>query len=322
MIIPLLPMLHRSSHLRRALATITLVVLTVQSVSSQQTFTGCPPCRKNMSVMDGHGAASGSDSRRVINLRIDNSWGSQTPANIWNATCAGSSSPGCSNVTGSSAISMWNAVPTYYNFRLAQDNTQPSAATDIQITRDSSWDRSKNGCSYTSQIGHWTPDPLISGQQLFQVTRRVIHLPPGSENWSQAHLACVLAHEMGHAIGAGDVYAGCPASIMNQYDAGSKDCSVGCTKSQVAEIDVRSVNQQAGNRPGCNQTAQPRSRIVTGGGVRDPEPYRYYPTCYYYYQPVDLYYCRWISVVDGSCHPESPPEYIGTIYVLTDIICY
>ena len=304
---------------RQILAAASLIVLLAHAVLSQG-FTGCPGCFRNVSVMDGHGAASPTDPRRVINVRIDASWGSQTPANIWNATCAGSQTTGCSNVTGPSAIGMWNAVPTFYNLRLTQDNTQPNGATDIQISRDSSWNR--RACAYTQMIGRRVADPA-TGSDLFQIRTRVIHLPPGSENWSQEQLACVLGHEMGHALGLADVRSGCSTSIMNQVRSNPNGCAGGCTRSQVSASDKESVNQQAGNRTGCNKTATRTSlHIQPGGGVQDPTPFRYNPTCYYFYDAIDVYYCRLISVQDGSCHPEFPPEYIGTIYVLTDVVCF
>lgn len=304
---------------RRALIAASLTVLIVHTVLSQG-FSGCPGCFKNVSVMDGHGPASTTDSRRVINVRIDSSWGSQTPANIWNATCAGSQTAGCSNVTGPSAISMWNAVPTYYNLRLTQDNSQPNAATDIQISRDSSWNR--RGCAYTQLLGPKVADPVTGGDML-QVTKRVIHLPPGSENWSQDQLACVLGHEMGHALGLTDVKSGCSTSVMNQIRRNPNGCAGGCTRTEVPDRDKESVNQQAGNRAGCNKTALRTSlHIQPGGGFQDPTPFRYNPTCYYYYDAIDVYYCRYISIEDGSCHPDTPPEYIGTIYVLRDVFCF
>src|SRR5438876_9496108 len=261
------------STLRRVTALLLLTALCARTVLSQ-----CPDCWRNVSVMGGHGAAPG-DPRRLINVRIDQTFGTQTAANVWNATCAGSQSPGCSNVSGPSAIQMWNAVPTYYNLRLVQDPTQQDGATDIQITRDSTWDP-KNGCAYTQRLGKWVPDPERPGSNLFQVTSRIIHLPPGSENWSQQQLACTLGHEFGHGLGIDHVFRGCPASIMNQNRSGGQGCSVGCPRTQVADVDVQAVNQQAGNRLGCNKDAQPRARISTGGGFEDPNPYRYYPTCY------------------------------------------
>jgi len=303
--------------LRRFTLGLLLLTLCVSEVSPQG-FTGCPPCWRDASVMAGHGADPG-DTRRLINVRIDSTFGNQTPANVWNATCAGTQTAGCSNVTGPSAIKMWDDVSTYYKLRLVQDSQGADDATDIQITQDSSWD-SKKGCSYSTQTGQRVPDPERPGATLLQISSRVIHLPPGSQNWSQEQLACILGHEMGHVLGLGDVKKGCSTSIMNQNHSGGRGCSTGCPRSQVSNGDVQSVNQQAGNRAGCNKGSKPVSRIVDGG-YEDPNPYRYYPTCYYYYEAVDLWYCRWI-MSDGTCHPEFPPEYLGTIYVLRDVRCY
>lgn len=311
----------KQSHMKwRTWRRVVAVLLTALCVhaGSAQTSNPCPQCWRNVSVMGGHGAAPG-DPRRLINVRIDQSFGNQTPASIWNATCAGSQSPGCSTVSGPSAIQMWNAVPTYYNLRLVQNPQGPDDATDIQITRDSTWDP-KNGCAYTQRTGRWIPDPERPGANLFQIRSRIIHLPPGSENWSQQQLACVLGHEFGHALGIDHVFRGCPASIMNQ-NRSNQGCVSGCPRTQVADVDVQAVNQQAGNRVNCQRDAQPRTRISTGGRLQDPDPYRYNPICYGVYEPIDFWYCRMI-MSDGTCHPEFPPQYLGTIYVLREVRCY
>jgi len=218
---------------------------------------------------------------------------------------------------------MWNALSTFYKLQLVQDNTQTNGATDIQITRDTTWTL-PNACAKTVSSGEFVPDPSIPNGRLFQITKRVIHLPPGSLNWSQEQLACILAHEMGHALGLADVYSGCPASIMNQVKGGKEDCTFGCDKTQVAEIDKNAVNLQAGNRPACSATRTSKTQnIVTGGGFEDPNPFIFSPhTCYYYYDAIDVYYCRWISIYDGTCLPETPPQYIGTIFILREIRCY
>lgn len=315
-------MLKLQTHIRQGLATALLMLLIPCGASPQSSFTGCPGCWRNQSVMNGHGAASSTDPRRVINVRIDGSWGSQTPQNVWNGVCAGSQGSGCSNVPGPSAISMWDAVPTYYYLQLTQDQNQPNGTTDIRISRDSSWTHG-TACASTALSGPYVPDPQEAGHQLKQVNDITIHLPPGSENWSQSQLACVIGHEMGHAMGLVDVYGGCSASVMNQNQNQGNGCATGCDRTQVSNIDVVSVNQQAGNRLGCNRNFVPATQhIEPGGGFQDPTPYRYAPTCYYYYDAIDLYYCGYVSIYDGSCHPDTPPEYIGTIYVLTDVICF
>jgi hypothetical protein len=283
-------------------------------IAYSQTYSGCPNCVTNVPVMGGNGPRSNTDRRRIINLRIDETWGTNTPASVWNATCAGQPGAGCSNATGPSAINMWNSVGTYYFFQLYQ-----SGSTDIQITRDTTWNQN-NGCSYTS-----TPieDPQTGASP--STSLRVIHLPPGSENWSQQQLACVLAHEIGHAIGLPDVYnePGCEASIMNQGN--SNTCSQGCVRTQIGSSDVQAANQQAGDRAHCGVTVKtPTANFNPGGGMTDPYPYRYNPTCYFYYDAVDYYrYCECgVSTCQCSSDESIGVEYIGTAYYLTDYFCY
>src|SRR5262245_28056133 len=75
--------------------------------------TTCVDCIKRMSQLPGHGAHSSTDPRRVINVRIDPTWGtSTTNANVWNATTGD---------VGNGALEMWNAVGSPYYFDLRQD---------------------------------------------------------------------------------------------------------------------------------------------------------------------------------------------------------
>lgn len=62
----------------------------------------------------------------------------------------------------------------------------------------------------------------------------------------------------------------------------------------------------------------------TGGGVTDPNPFRYYPICYFYYEPVDFYrLCLCERTVCQCDHGDFiGVEYVGTVYVLTDYFCY
>ena len=46
-------------------------------------------------------------------------------------------------------------------------------------------------------------------------TQRVIHLPGSAANWSQADLACILAHEIGHGLGLAGSSPPCE-SIMTE----------------------------------------------------------------------------------------------------------
>lgn len=286
-----------------------------------QMFTGCPACATNVIPFAGHGPASGTDPRRVVNVRIDETWGANTPTNIWNATCAGQPGIGCAGATGPSALGMWNSVGTYYFFQLNQDDRTQQTQTDILITRDATWPANmSDACAYTV-----TPGENPRTGQAPWITRRVIHLPPGSENWSQQQLACVIAHEMGHTMGLTDIYAinGCNQnSIMNQNNGG--DCSQGCNRTQITSDDVQAANQNAADRTKCNVVGVPVQRLDGGGPVTDPEPYHYNPTCYYVYESADYY--RRCECAESGCQCASGYytglKYLGTEYYLVDYFCY
>src|SRR6185369_10821371 len=71
--------------------------------------TDCVDCDKQKSQLNGHGAHSSTDPRRVINVKIDPTWGATTNANIWNATTGD---------VGNGALEMWNAQGSPYFFNL------------------------------------------------------------------------------------------------------------------------------------------------------------------------------------------------------------
>jgi len=62
----------------------------------------------------------------------------------------------------------------------------------------------------------------------------------------------------------------------------------------------------------------PGFRQYDPGGYTDPNPWRYQPTCYYFYDAVDFYeFC--------DCNESGSPRgyrYIGTAYFLTDSFCF
>lgn len=261
--------------------------------------TTCVDCNKRVSQLNGHGARSTTDPRRVVNVRIDPTWGATTTnANIWNATTGD---------VGAGALEMWNAVGSPYYFDIRQD--VPASQTDFLIVRDSSWNFAENGCAMSVS-------PAVGSGR----TTRVIHLPPQAANWNQDTLACILAHEIGHGIGLAGSFPPCPSIMKEPPVRTEADCK--CTES-ITPNDVAKANQFAENaEANCGRQGRRTNFGTPEGGFTDPNPFRYYPTCYYFYEAVDVYYCRWISITDGSCHPDTPPEYIGTIYVLTDYYCF
>lgn len=294
-----------------------LTLLALCSAVYSQSYPPCPLCVTNAPVMPGHGPASTTDNRRVINLRISESWGTNTPANVWNAVCAQSPGTGCSNATGPSAINMWNSAGGWYFFQLYQ-SSDTAGTMDIQIVKDSTWPASMgDACAYAS-----TPveDPQTGQGAGF--TLSTIHLPPGSENWSQQQLACVIAHEMGHVVGLYDMDRSCAGSLMTAPS--SKDCSTNCNLTQVPSIDVEAANNHANDRTRCGITVLPRPQPFYGGGVTDPYPFRYDPICYFYYDAVDYYRVCACGSSGCQCQPgqEIGLRYVGTVYILTGYSCY
>lgn len=264
----------------------------------------CTECDKSIKQLNGHGAHSTSDPRRVINVQIGPSWGTTTNANIFNGVCAGSQSTNCGGASGPSAISLWNAVGSPYYFDLRQD----AAINDVDflVVKDASWDYDKQGCAVTSS-------PLTTSS----TNLRVVHLPPNAANWSQADLACILAHEIGHGVGLDGAFPGCN-SVMTEIPV-RKDSDCKCP-GPISQRDVDRANLFTSNPQNC-KAASKTTQNFGGPGYEDPNPYRYIPTCYYFYESVDVYYCR-LLMEDGTCHPEFPPVYIDTIYILRDVRCY
>ena len=260
--------------------------------------TDCVDCDKQKSQLNGHGAHSSTDPRRVINVKIEGTWGAPTNANIWNATTGD---------VGNGALEMWNAQGSPYYFDIRQD--VPASQTDFLIVKDPTWNFADDGCAMTS-----TPT-AGSGR-----TTRVVHLPPQAANWNQDTLACIVAHEIGHGIGLSGSFPPCQSIMTEPPVRTEADCK--CSQS-ITQNDVAKTNQFAENAAAnCGKQGKRTNFGTPTGGVTDPNPFRYNPTCYYFYEAVDVYYCRWISITDGSCHPDTPPEYIGTIYVLTDYYCF
>lgn len=286
---------YKPLHLTLLTVVIGLCLFAGLSATAYAQGGGCVDCDKNKSQLNGHGAHSTSDPRRVINVKIDASWGAQTNANVWNAT-RGDSGPG--------AISAWNAVGSPYYLEHHQDASDND--TDFLIKKDSSWDFAAKGCAYTG-----TP---VAGQSN---TQRVVHLPADAANWSQSDLACILAHEIGHGLGLAGSFPPCQ-SIMTEPPVQSlSDCH--CAAS-ITENDVAKTNQFASNATAnCGKDGKAVSHFGgPGDGYIDPNPFRYYPTCYYFYDAYDVYeFC--------DCNQSGSPRgyrYVGTIYVLTDYFCY
>jgi hypothetical protein len=188
----------------------------------------CPPCDVSQPSMSGSGTAS--NNRTQINIFIDSSWNvdsngnaiSGTNSNVWNATCAGSPGEGCINAQGPSAAAMWNNTQSGGNtvpFAF-EVNQSFFSHTDIYIKRVAS---PPGGCAaigFDPNTGSWT-----------------LLLADSAKNLSQADLAGLIAHEIGHPLGlvnANDAACGGP-SIMDGHNPGG--CQVITNEVQAGDVE-------------------------------------------------------------------------------------
>lgn len=144
---------------------------------------GCPDCLfDNPAPMTG---PASDDGRRTISVQIDSTWGSPTNAGVWNATCAGTNTPGCP--TGTSAISMWNTTTdasgnhTGYFLDLQQSNSNPQIIIKLGDPGD-------GNCA-----------SMVAAGPPFVIT-----LPANIVNFSADEIRGRIAHEIGHVLGLGN----------------------------------------------------------------------------------------------------------------------
>ncbi len=76
----------RSSFLSTPRVFLYLIVIVL--ASSLVALTECPKCYSNQTPMAGHGPAPDGSGRRLINVKIDSTWGNPTDSAIWNQTTA------------------------------------------------------------------------------------------------------------------------------------------------------------------------------------------------------------------------------------------
>lgn len=181
----------------------------------------CPDCFKDVIPMSGHGAAPDGSGRRVIQIRIDASWGAPTNAAIWN---------GAQN-----ASNEWN------NARDAQQNStayylgvnQGAPTPDIIIRQGTP---AQGACAEISVGG----PPYI------------MTLPASIANLSAEEIRGHVAHEIAHPLGLADANSPSCASIMNPAGAGCHSSA-----NDVNTNDVAAVNRNFGaNRESeCEATA-------------------------------------------------------------------
>jgi Dual-action HEIGH metallo-peptidase len=295
-----------SSHLKektymRARLCILLVVTLALSLIA---YGDCPNCHNDQIPMAGHGAAPDGSGRHNVNVQLEfngaGSWTDpstgRTNDNIWNGV--------------QNASTDWNNATTgtgqatNYYFNVNQGTA--SGDVDVRIVLGNPG----TGALASTDGKHSLVDGTVGPPY-------TITLPPDAKNWSAAKLQSVIAHELGHTIGLSHAYLNfrtCGHTIMN-HTAPSGGRITGSVQPQ----DVAEANKQYNNRAACSDWFGQKARPTDdGGGYTEPDPWRYTPTCYYFYDAVPVYrFC--------DCNSFGAPrgyEQVGTIYHLTDSFCF
>jgi hypothetical protein len=256
----------------------------------------CPNCHKDQVPMAGHGAAPDGSGRRNVNVQIEfNGSGSWTnPAtgntndNIWNGvrdsnTVWNNARDGSGNATGYYFNLNQGAARGDVDVLIVLGNPGTGNAAQTRGTRDSA---GNIGPPYT------------------------IVLPASASSWNPNYMRSVIEHELGHTIGLSHAYINfntCGHTIMNHGTASGR--VTGAPQAQ----DVTASNRHLNDRTVCQHTFGQNAATIGGGGgggYTEPNPWRYSPTCYYFWDAVDYYYCY-----DGC-------RYAFTVYYLTDSFCF
>lgn len=184
-------------------------------------WSGCPECFKNMEPMNpGHGSAPDGSGRRIIRIRIDDSWGAQTNTPIWNGV--------------TDAVAMWNGARDQYNNSTGYflQHSQVEQQPEIIVLKGTL--QNPDGCAQISKSG---PPYYMT-------------LPASMANLSAEEIKGRIAHEIGHPLGLDNAESGCD-SIMNLSGAGCHRSS-----NSVLVNDVAAVNKNFGANKAtdCNAT--------------------------------------------------------------------
>jgi hypothetical protein len=244
--------------------------------------------------MEGHGVASDGSGRLNVNVQIafsgEGSWNDDstglTNTNIWNGVHAGALD--------------WNNQAINHKFNVNQ--AADSSDVDIRIVKG---DPGKGRLAKTVPTEYNTNPPTWGPPY-------TMTLPAAAANWSPAKLQAVIAHELSHPLGLADVkkYPTCGHTIMN-HATRVGDIITGSVQAK----DVATANKHYNDRSTCSTNLLLTLAMSAGGGYTDPAPVpSLYPrTCYNYWTAYDIY---------DPCDCSTAGEYLGTIYVLTNVICY
>lgn len=232
------------------LSPIILVLLTHAQTSQDACPPGTPKCYRDLAPYAGHNLSASQlppnlcpngcagDNRRVIVIRFDPSWGSQTNSNIWDAVqCAAAA---WNNATDGASP----PNKTGYYFVVDQGNLTGVATPDIKIVKEVA----PNGLLASCDVGRDNENPN---------RRNTIQLHPDNGDlgvgagyhFNISDLCGRVAHELGHLIGLAEV-GNCRSIMFGVNPNGSRDVDT------VQPGDVAQVNQNfnSATRGTCQAT--------------------------------------------------------------------
>jgi hypothetical protein len=267
------------------------------AISETYTASGeCVQCFKGESAFKGGVGTTGTDNRAVNVRFLTQGKGAFTGADATKISQA-----------VNDASSDWNSresngVQTPFDFRAGQDKTPEQ--TDVAVILVDDNDPALSAAACAGIFVTKNDDGSVKRGYLY-VKRSTLN------NLSATDLNKIMEHEFGHFMGLADNKdADHCESIMSQTDE-CKPLGKG-----VASDDVSRVNKYVADASQCKRTRKKNEHIEDPGGgyIEPPEIPNYYPrTCYYYYDAVDYY--QYGDFQGGR-------RYIGTVYYLTDIICF
>jgi hypothetical protein len=201
----------------------------------------CPAgCYYNQTPMAGHGPAPDGSGRRVINIYVNSTFGS-------NATNVSSAA--------NSAAAVWNAAKdqygntTGYYFQVTTDVTK----ADITITQ-----------------GDPQTGPACGN---IGTTLRNMTLSPTAVGTALANLAAIIDHEIGHAIGLADSPSPACSNTPDIMYGYTGACQQIYTTTSTQDVALSNQNLNASQRGSCTQDVN-----QTTGDPPEPSPTPT-PTC-------------------------------------------